>query len=207
MGVHVNRILNFNFRIGNSGIVRFRIFRFPDSILCQLRTNLLVASGLFAGEVNGVLLILGAVVVQQIGTVGHQNLIQLDRPGGRICLGIINGEHHFHISMIDAVESLRYLCGAGQRTAVSIEPCSVLFRVALLEANGLNDQRIAVPGTGRKTVERRQIHFGRQWPAIGVDLTERGISFEQYDEKARSLDELSSKWVGVQFHQTARDTA
>ncbi len=161
----------------------------------------------FAGEVNSVLLILGTVVVQQVGTIGHQNLIQLDRPGRRISLGIIDGEHHFQVSVIHAVESLRYLCGASQWTAVPIEPGSVLFRIALLEADGLNDQRIAFPGTGRKTVEGRQIHFGGQWPAIGVDLTVGGVAFEQHDEKPGSLDDLPSKWVGVQFHETARDTA
>ena len=144
-------------------------------------------------------LVIHAVIVEQL-RIRHQQLRQRDRPRVRVRFRIIDRDVDLEPAEIHAAITLGDFRGARQRAAESIEPSAVL------EADRLHDESIALPSADRIAVPRR-FRFHGQRPAVREDLSIRGVALVEDHDKPGKLEDFPRRRKSQEAQRAARRAA
>src|SRR5580765_5851740 len=146
-----------------------------------------------------ILLVFEADELQQL-CVDHQQLVQRHRPGAGVRLRIVNGDLDVNRTEPWPPKLLGQLCRVRDHIASKIEPQSVA------QAIRLNDERVAVPMTGRVAVPA---WIGIVWEraSVGEDLAIAEVTLVEDDKQPCGLNDLSRVQVSVREQRTQRQAA
>src|SRR5215831_13048838 len=147
-----------------------------------------------AGKVSIVPFVLEAVVLEQIG-VGQELFDDAEANRLREGLRIRDRDRQIEMTVVAAAEALLDAHVLAVARAARVEPA------AIVEARGVDDQRVAFPAADRVALPYRR-RICRKLPSIREDLTERRLHFVQHDDDAGRVDDLEG--LGQQI--TVRDT-
>ena len=131
-----------------------------------------------------------ADVVQHLG-IRRKRLVEFDGPGFGVGLGIVYRNFNLQFAEVYAMKTLGDFGGIAEWTAAGIEP------QAVAQADGFDDERIAIPFSRRVAVPTG-IGIDGQRAAVGENLAIAGVQLIQDDEQAARLDNFAIAREGVE---------